>query len=79
MYLREMTFFMLRVPFARYVTRDINLPRCHFTLGFIVNLKKSALIPSQVMLHLGVMIDTARWILFLSSAKLKMILYAAQE
>ncbi len=37
---------------------------CHFTLGFIVNLSKSALVPSQVMLHLGAMIDTARGILF---------------
>ncbi len=32
-------------------TSDINLC-CHFTRGFTVNLKKSALVPSQVMLHL---------------------------
>ncbi len=41
------------------LTRDISVC-CHFTLGFLVNLAKSALVPSQVMLYLGAMIDTAR-------------------
>ena len=33
-------------------TRDISL-RCHLLLGFVINVTKSALVPSQVMLHLG--------------------------
>ncbi len=39
-------------------TRNVSLC-CRFMLGFIVNLVKSALVPSQVMLHLGAMINTA--------------------
>ncbi len=59
-------------------TRDTSL-RCHFMLGFIVNLAKSALVPSQVLLHLGAMIDTARGILFPSPPRLEAIVHAAQE
>ncbi len=59
-------------------TPNISL-RCHFTLGFIVNLAKLALIPCQVMPHLGAMIDTARGILFPSPERFKMNVHAAQE
>ncbi len=59
-------------------TRDISL-RCHFTLGFIVNIAKSALIPSQVMLHSGAMVDMTRGILFPSPPRLEAIVHAAQE
>ncbi len=48
-------------------TRDISL-RCHFKLGFIINLTKSAFVPSQVMLHLGAPINTARGLVFPSPA-----------
>ncbi len=34
------------------LTYDVIL-RLHFTLGFIINLKKLALMPTQVLLHLG--------------------------
>ena len=40
-------------------TCDLNL-RCYFELGFIINLSKSALVPAQVMLHLGALIDMAQ-------------------
>ncbi len=33
-------------------TYDISL-HCHFLLGFVINLSNSALVPFQVMLHLG--------------------------
>ncbi len=59
-------------------THNISLC-CHFTLGFIVNLTKSALVPSQVMLHLGAMIDMARGILFPSPPRLEAIMHTAQE
>ncbi len=52
--------------------------RCHFRLGFITNLQKSALIPSQVMLHLGDLIDTARGLVFPSLARRETIIHAAQ-
>ncbi len=40
-------------------THDISL-HCHLILGFVINLTKSVLVPSQVMLHLGAIIDTLR-------------------
>ncbi len=49
-------------------TRDISL-HCHFKLGFIIHLKKSTLVPSQVMLHFGALIDTARGLIFPSLAR----------
>ncbi len=33
-------------------THNLSL-RCHFKMGFVINVKKSALVPSQVILHLG--------------------------
>ncbi len=45
---------------------DLSL-RCHFR--FIINLQKSALILSEIMLHLGALIDTARGLVFPSSAQ----------
>ncbi len=39
------------------LTRDASV-RLHLQLGFVVNLAKSTLIPSQVMRHLGAWIDT---------------------
>ncbi len=39
------------------LTQNVRV-RLHFSLGFIVNLKKSALVPTQVLLHLGGMINT---------------------
>ena len=58
-------------------TRDISL-HCHFKLGFIINLKKSALVPSQVMLHLGALIDTARGLVFPFMARTETIIHATQ-
>ncbi len=58
-------------------TRDISL-RCHFKLGFIINLKKSALVPSQVMLDLGALIDTARGLVFPSPARTETIIHATR-
>ncbi len=58
----------------RQVPHALNLSlRCHFTLGFIVNLTKSALIPSQVMLHLGAMIDMAKGVVFPSPDRLTQV------
>ncbi len=49
-------------------TCDISL-HCHFKqLCFIINLK-SALVPSQVILHLGALIDTAKGLVFPSPDK----------
>ncbi len=45
------------------VSHDLGLC-CHFTLGFVVNLTKSALVPFLVMPHLGEMIDMARGLSF---------------
>ncbi len=59
-------------------THDISL-QCHFTLGFIVNLAKSALVPSQVMLQLGVMNEMASGILFTSPGSLETIVHAMLE
>ncbi len=39
------------------LTRDASV-RLHLQLGFVINLAKSSLIPSQVMTHLGAWIDT---------------------
>jgi hypothetical protein len=39
-------------------------------LGFVINLQKSSLEPSQVIQHLGVLIDSYRWQLKLPDAKL---------
>ena len=39
------------------VTRNASI-RLHLQLGFILNLAKSSLVPSQVMMHLGADIDT---------------------
>ncbi len=58
--------------------QDISL-HCHFMLGFIVNLTKMALVLPQVMLHLGVMMDTARGILFPSPVRLDKNVRVAQE
>ncbi len=61
-------------------TRNISL-RCHFKLGFIINHTKSALVPSQVMLHLGALINTARGLVFypcLGSEATEAIIHAAQ-
>ncbi len=58
-------------------THDISL-HCHFKLGFIINLKKSALVPLQLMLHLGALIDTARGLVFPSLARTEMIIHATQ-
>ena len=38
-------------------TRDASI-RLHLQLSFIINLAKSSLVPSQVMIHLGADIDT---------------------
>ncbi len=59
-------------------TRDISL-HCHFKVSFIINLKKSALVPSQVMLHLGALIDTARGLGFPSPALTETIIHATQD
>ncbi len=56
-------------------TRDISLS-CHFKLGFIINLKKSGLVPSQVMLHLGALM--ARGLVFPSPAWTETIIHATQ-
>ncbi len=58
-------------------TRDISL-HCHFKLGFIKNLNKSAFVPSQVMLHLRALINTARGLVFPSPARTEMIIHATQ-
>ncbi len=58
-------------------TRDISL-HCHFKLGFIINLMKSALVPSRVMLHLGALIDTARGLIFKFPAWTEMIIHATR-
>ncbi len=58
-------------------TRDISLCS-HFRLGFVINLKKSALVPSQVMLHLGALIDTARGLVFPSPARTESIVHATR-
>ncbi len=46
---------------------------CYFMLGFIINLQKSSLVPSQLMLHLGALIDTARGLVFSSLVRTEMI------
>ncbi len=61
----------------RVGTCDISL-RCHFKLGFIINPKKSALVLSQIMLHLGALIDTARGLVFPSPAKTETIIHATR-
>ncbi len=61
----------------RVGTCDISL-RCHFKLGFIINPKKSALVPSQVMLHLGALIDMARGFVFPSLSRTETIIHATQ-
>ena len=51
-----------------------------FTLGFIVNLAHLALVPSQVILYLGAMIDNSMEdSISFSAARLQTILHAAQE
>ena len=44
-------------PLATERTRDASV-RLHLRMGFIINLKKSSLVPCQVMIHLGALIDT---------------------
>ena len=39
------------------------------TLGFVLNLEKSVFVPSRTIRHLGLMIDTRRWRLFLPHEK----------
>ncbi len=58
-------------------TCDISLC-CHCKLGFIINLKKSALVSSQVMLHLGALFDMARGLVFPSPAWTETIIHATQ-
>ncbi len=48
-------------------THDLSLP-CDFRLGFVINLQKLTLVLSQVVLHLGALIDTARGLVFPSPA-----------
>ncbi len=58
-------------------TRDISL-HCHFKLGFIINLKKLTLVPSQVMLHLGALINTASGLFFPTLSQTEKIIHATQ-
>ncbi len=59
-------------------TRDLSL-RCHLVLGFVINLTKSALVPSQVMLHLGAIIDTLRGTVCPSPDRLNKLVHSALE
>ncbi len=59
-------------------THDFSL-HCHFKLGFVINLKKSALVASQVMLHWGALIDTARGLVFPSPARTEAIVHATLD
>jgi hypothetical protein len=43
------------------------------TLGFVLNLDKSVLMPTQVIRHLGLMIDSRRWRLFVPNEKIASI------
>ncbi len=48
-----MTSFMLRRLPTKQPTLLTPMPiNCHFRLGFVINLQKSALVPFQVMPHL---------------------------
>ncbi len=59
-------------------TRDASV-RLHLHLGFIINLAKSFLVPSQGMVHLGAWIDTFREIVMPTQNKVQEISSAAQE
>ena len=54
------------------LTRDASV-RLHLQLGFVINLAKSSLIPSQVMTHLGAWIDTLNGLVRPSQNKIQEI------
>ena len=54
------------------LTRDASI-RLHLQLGFVINLAKSSLIPSQVMTHLSAWIDTLNGLVKLSLHKVQKI------
>ncbi len=56
-------FHVQASPLQVCLTHDVSL-RLHFTLGFGINLKKSVLVPTQVLLHLGGMINTRRGFIY---------------
>ncbi len=51
------TTFVVKVEREPERTTDANV-RLHLGMGFIINLKKSSLIPSQVMVHIGALVGT---------------------
>ena len=62
------------------LTRDVSLG-LHFSLGFIINLKKFnlALVPTPVVLHLGGMIDKHRGLVHPPPVRVDAIVQAVQE
>ncbi len=59
-------------------TRDASV-RLHLRLGFIINLMKSSLDPSQGMVHLGAWIDTFRGVVMPTQDKFQEIRSGARD